>query len=43
MVGVTAETPEGELPMVSKATFTSNGYKEAVKLAFAAYETVKGA
>ena len=42
-IGVTAETPEGDLPMVSKATFTSNGYKEAVKLAFAAYETVKGA
>ena len=29
--------------MRTKATFTSNGYKEAVKLAFAAYETVKGA
>ena len=29
--------------MVTKATYTSNGYKEAVKLAFAAYETVKGA
>ena len=42
-IGVTAETPEGELPMQTKATFTSNGYKEAVKLAFAAYETVKGA
>ena len=37
-IGVTAETPDSELPMVSKATFTSNGYKEAVKLAFAAYE-----
>mgnify|MGYP001417855061 CR=1 FL=1 len=42
-IGVTAETPDSELPMVSKATYTSNGYKEAVKLAFAAFETVKGA
>ena len=36
-IGVTAETPDSELPMVSKATYTSNGYKEAVKLAFAAF------
>ena len=42
-IGVTAETPDSELPMESKATYTSNGYKEAVKLAFAAFETVKGA
>ena len=37
------QTPESELPVVSKATYTSNGYKAAVKAAFEAYQTVKGA
>ena len=42
-IGLTADTPESELPVVSKATYTSNGYKAAVKAAFEAYQTVKGA
>ena len=42
-IGLTADTPESELPVISKATYTSNGYKAAVKAAFEAYQTVKGA